>query len=248
MSLSPSAVLLIVERHKQDLESSSSSIAADPFLQTITLQRIQNDLPHLLRALNANKGNKQHDSIQAQLNSLSALVDEHDYKIQKAIERQNAQKQSKLPQQALSVNQSASDLTTNDNSEEDYASLRRRLLADGTSTSLDEQNKSADQMNEYHETFQEDIIKDLSGLASALKNSAFAFSSKVTEDTKVLNETSENMMKSLSLMQTVGTNLNGYLNEKSGGKISIFFLIKMMILIVVVFFIALVLINFLPKM
>lgn len=248
MSLTPSAVLLIVERHKQDLESSLASTSADPYLQRITLQRIQNDLPHLLRALNDSKAAKHYDAALKQLNALSDLADEQAYKIQKAKERQSASKQKKLPQQALSVNQSVSDLATNENAEEDYMSLRKRLLADGTSTSLDDQNKSTDQMNDYHETFQEDLIKDLSGLASALKTSAFAFSSKVTEDTKVLDETGENMMKSLTLMQTVGSNLNGYLNEKSGGKISIFFLIKTMIAIVVIFFIALILINFLPKM
>lgn len=248
MSLTPSGVQLIVERHRQDLQSSSFSSASDPHLQAITLRRIQNDLPHLLRALNANKGSKQYESAYAQLNSLTETVDEQSYKVQKAVEQRNAQRQVKVPQQSESVGQSTSDLGKNDNPEEDYMSLRKRLLADGTSTSLDDQNKSADQMNEYHETFQEDIMKDLSGLASALKSSASAFSSKVTEDTKVLNETSENMMKSLSLMATVGSNLNGYLNEKSGGKISLFFLIKMMVAIMIIFFIALILINFLPKM
>lgn len=103
-------------------------------------------------------------------------------------------------------------------------------------------------MNNYHESFQEEILKDLSGLASALKNSTMSLSNRINDDAKIVDETGEKMMKTLSLMQTVGTNLNGYLNEKTGGKISLWFLAKTMVFIFVIFITSMILINFLPKM
>ncbi|OVF10913.1 putative SNAP receptor [Clavispora lusitaniae] len=135
-----------------------------------------------------------------------------------------------------------------ENLTDDYASLRKRLLADGTSTSLDKSTTGTEDMNQYHENFQEELYSDLTDLASALKTSALSLSSKILDDSKLLNTTNENMLKSSSLMHTVGANLNGYLSEKSNGKISLFFLIKTMVFIFLLTAIMIILIKILPKM
>lgn len=245
MSLDPSAIQLIIARQKQDLQSYASS--ADPYVQSISLRRVQTDLPHLLRALNGHKNSKNYEYTHAKLNELSALIDEILFKNQKALEADLARKRYEYPPQTDPKGQSTSELVEKDDPRNDLTSLRKRLLADGTSTSLID-DKRAEQGNEYHETMQENILKDLTSLATDLKSAALSLSSKITEDTKVVDETGERMLKNLSLMQTVGTNLNGYLVGKTGGKISLFFLLKTSLLVLFVFVIALVLINFLPKM
>lgn len=241
MSLPPKAVRSIVSEYQNELNQLDST-RLNPFLLQLTVQKIQTDLPLLLQGLNQHKNSKNYHDAYAELQNLSYIVDEHTHKTAKLMEKYSKEYATLEP-----VLEALPKLLPVPTSGDDYASLRKRLLADGTSSSLDNV-ATADQMNEYHETFQEDLMNDLSGLATALKNSAISLSSKIIDDSKILSTTNENMMKNLSLMQTVGANLNGYLDSKTGGKISIFFLIKTMAFIFFLTFAMIVLIKILPKM
>lgn len=249
MAFSPAAVSTILSQHKQDvgsLESRLSAANANPYLIQLDLRKIWHGLPQLLSALESHKSSKLYKPVHSELLSLSNSVDELLFKARKALDDEFARQRSVSETTQLESEQQMEELKTED--KEELSSLRKRLLADGTSTSLDNKDVSTDQNNDYHESFQEDIMKDLTGLASALKSSALSLSSKIVEDTKLLSSTNENMLKSLSLMQSVGSNLNGYLNNKTGGKISLFFIIKTMVFVFLLFFFMIVIIKILPRM
>lgn len=242
-TLSAKGVVAITNRYQKDLDELSRTQLLNPMLEVLTLARIQSDLPLLLSALNKHKNSKVFKDAQAQLLDLSNLVDQLFYSSVKRVDEFTEQYETK---EEDSVEESE-DITPQPVTQgEDIASLRKRLLQDGATTSLD--NASTDQMNNYHETFQEDIMGELGVLATALKTSAATLSSKILDDSKLVSTAGENMEKNSNLMLTVGTNLNGYLNEKTGGKISLFFLIKVMVFIFVLTFVMIVLIKILPKM
>lgn len=119
--------------------------------------------------------------------------------------------------------------------------LRQRLLS-LKSTGL------LDKTNEYHESVQDDILNELSGFAATLKESAMKLSGKIAEDTRVMNSTSENLTKNLGLMGVVDRSLNLYVMNKTGGKISFWFLMKVAFLLFFMFFIMVALVKIFPKM
>lgn len=246
--LSPKTVLSIVEQYNaeiEDLAIPTNGVAkANPHLYQLTLRRISSDLPLLLNGLNRHKHSKSYSDAHRELLGLSNKVDQLLYQTSKLVE--NFSKNFAAESAPTSVPMSPKiDPVVSD--VDDYASLRQRLLAQGTSTSLDKE-ASLEKMNEYHETLQEELMSDLSGVVTALKDSAILLSSKIIDDSKILASTNENLLKSLSLMQTVGTSLNGYLNEKTGGKIGLLFIIKTMAFVFILTFVMIVLIKILPKM
>lgn len=227
-----------VAHYEAEADRLDVSIASgrSPLLNDLALKRIAGDLPLLLATLNANKNSKTYKPTHASVLSLASRVDELLFANSRLVV---------LPPPAEPVPTqlpAPEAVPQRDN----YASLRKRLLADGASSSLDD--APADKINEYHETFQQDLMGDLSELASALKESASSLSSKIVDDSKLVATTGENLMKSLTLMQTVGSNLNGYLSAKSGGKITVFFLIKTMAFIFALAFCTIVIIKILPRM
>ncbi|SGZ50676.1 CIC11C00000000586 [Sungouiella intermedia] len=243
LQLSAKVVATIAARYQKDINDLMNSQGLlNPMLELLTLTKIQTDLPLLLNALNNHKNSKVYYDAQSQLLELSNQVDELFYTTVKKADDFSLRYVTEDLE--IEVIEEASPQPPT--KEEDLASLRNRLLKDGTSTSLD--NASTDQMNDYHETFQEDLLSDLGELASALKTSAATLSSKILDDSKLVSTAGENLEKNLTLMLSVGTNLNGYLNEKSGGKISLFFLIKTMAFIFILTFFMIVLIKILPKM
>lgn len=242
--LSAKEVAAIAQKYQDDANqlSNSQSESLNPMLDLLTLTKLQSDLPLLLRALSSHKNSKVYYSTHEQLLLLSNRIDELFYATVKRTEIFNERFEVK----EVPVQDEIEDISPEPVARtEDLASLRQRLLQDGATTSLD--NASTDQMNNYHETFQEDIMNDLGDLATALKTSAATLSSKILDDLKLVATAGENMEKNLTLMQTVGTNLNGYLNEKTGGKISLFFMIKVMVFIFVLTFCMIVITKILPK-
>lgn len=251
MALTLSNVATIVSQYELELSdcSQSRSPNSNPFLEKLTLQKIQQDLPRLLRAANEYKSNKAYTLISKKLQQLSDSVDEGFYEQEQAskvfLDRYSKPTEVSVPESTVSTPENETEQFSGEN----YASLRKRLLADGAATSLDnDANASSEKMNNYHETFQEDLLSDLTELASSLKNSARTLSAKIVDDANLVSETGENLMKSLTLMQSVGTNLNAYLTEKTGGKITIFFMIKTIAFAFVLFFLMVVLTKILPKM
>lgn len=243
LNLTAKKVVAITSRYEKDINDLAFSQGSlNPMLELLTLTKIQKDLPLLLSALNNHKNSKIYKDAQTKLLDLSNQLDELFYStVRRADEFSNRYATYETEPEVVE------DVTPPPASkDEDLASLRKRLLQDGASTSLD--NASTDQMNEYHETFQENLLSDLGELASALKTSASTLSSKILDDSKLVSTAGENLEKNLNLMLTVGTNLNGYLNEKTGGKISLFFLIKTMVFVFVLTFFMIVIIKVLPRM
>ncbi|KAK6466088.1 hypothetical protein DFJ63DRAFT_311165 [Scheffersomyces coipomensis] len=130
---------------------------------------------------------------------------------------------------------------------EDLNSLRQRLLSN-KSTKLDESGTTSSH-NDYHESLQSDIINELSQLTSSLRNSAYTLSSKLlNEDMTTLNESQENLLKNMSFFKVVSQNLNNYLGNKDNSSISIWFLLKVTVAIVVSFLFIILIIKIIPSL
>lgn len=224
------------------------SVQTNPFLEKLTLQKIQLDLPRLLRAVNEHRSSKLYQLLKSKIQDLLDHLDECLYEVDSATSEFLKRYEKETIQASDSDALTTSEPEVDETKGENYASLRKRLLADGKTSLLDAENSSSEKMNDYHETIQEDLLGELGTLASALKSSARSLSAKIVDDANLVSETGENMMKNLTLMQSVGTNLNAYLSEKTGGKITIFFMIKTMAFVFVLFFIMVVLTKILPKM
>lgn len=237
------SVVAIVSRYQADL-SSNKKRPGSPLLRKLELQRIQVDLPVLLHCLKRHKSNKVYSDTLTQIHRLSGGVDKLIFENNVALAAWLAQFSEPIPNirtppQIKPVQEIDDD--------ESYASLRRRLLADGPAASKLE-TATNEQLNKHHESVQEDLVFELSNLTSTLKTSAMNLSSKITTDSKLVSGTTEQMSKNLSLMKTVSVNLNEYLTSKTGGKISLFFTIKTMVFIIVLFMIMAYIAKFLPKM
>ncbi|KAM9912868.1 hypothetical protein OXX69_002161 [Metschnikowia pulcherrima] len=253
MALTLGNVAIIVTQYEKEISEcsmtqQSGSVQTNPFLEKLTLQRIQQDLPRLLRAVNEHRSSKLYQSLKTKIQDLSDHLDECLYEVDSATSEFLKRYEKETIQASDSDALTTSEPEINDTQRENYASLRKRLLADGKTSLLDAENSSSEKMNDYHETIQEDLLGELGTLASALKSSARSLSAKIVDDANLVSETGENMMKNSTLMQSVGTNLNAYLSEKTGGKITIFFMIKTMAFVFVLFFIMVVLTKILPKM
>lgn len=248
MSLSVKSVSTITKQYECEIHDLLHERARDPnpFLEKLTLQRMRLDMPRLLNALSTHKADRAYQATRSLVLSLSNQIEDLLYDNQGSIQlfaRRHQEAPEQVPEPLDPACDPSQQTVEND---DDYASLRKRLLADGDATSFDADKKEL--MNDYHESFQEDIISDLTALASTLKTSAQTLSTKIVDDSKLVSESGETMMKSLSLMQSVGLNLNSYLSEKSGGKISIFFMIKTMAFVFILFFCMIVVTKILPKM
>lgn len=236
--------------------SSSYKPTVSPYVNQFKLNRISNDIPNIKIELNKYKSHKTYQDVSDKMLQLQNLLDE------KAYVNKNLINTWVLDNSIKSVNgnddQDADlNLTNRDEAaelheeEDNLASLRKRLLSGGTHTSLDDtsNNKSAiDKANNYHESIQEDILNELTGFAANLKQSAVNLSTKLLDDNTILNKTSDNLMKNETLMQSVGNNLNNYVTNKSGGKISFWFLMKVLLGSFVLFFLMVVIIKIFPKM
>lgn len=124
---------------------------------------------------------------------------------------------------------------------ENLTSLRKRLLTSNPNSMLDK-------TNDYHDSIQEDILLELSGFATSLKDSAMRLSSKIVEDATIVEKTNENLLKNSDLMGLIDKNLNNYVLNKTGGKISFWFLMKVLVGVFVLFFLMVALIKIFPKM
>ncbi|ODV64906.1 hypothetical protein HYPBUDRAFT_8369 [Hyphopichia burtonii NRRL Y-1933] len=245
MSLeSPKSIESILEQYTHELKQLeipsvlTFSEVRSPYISQLKLNRLKNDLPNLLINLNNFKNFKNYDRLRNTIVSLSNEIDEKLY-----ITKYHLKKERKT--QLVEVKEEPQQLQEPLlNEEEDLNELRQRLISDNSYSNY----TTNDQQNDYHESIQDDLYKDLTSLASSLKNSALSLSNKIIDDTKVLSKTSDNLYQNESLMKVVGVNLNNYLLNKSSGKISIWFLIKVMISIFLLFLIMILLIKILPKM
>lgn len=241
--LSIESVKLVAEDYERELRRLEASPSENPHVQRLVVNRIRSDCPRLLHVLNDNKSHKDYSVVLPILHGLVRHADGFLQKNSKQIAIYSGQFQE-LEERVASPEPDVVQPLQQDN----YASLRQRLLADGASTSLDKENSNSEQLNNYHESFQEDLLGDMANLASSIKQSALALSSKIVEDNAIVSETGENMQRNLDLMHTVGENLNSYLLNKSGGAISLFFMLKVMGFAFLLFACMVILTKILPKM
>ena len=240
-SIDLKSIVAIVAQYQADLQDLPST--ETPLLRKLRLQRVQADLPVLLHNIKRYKTNEAYSQMLAQIHSLSCGV-------ARLLHHNEVSMAHWLSQfDKLSTEPSVEPVPPLDEpeDEESYMSLRRRLLSDCDAPSGLE-NATNEELNSYNESVQSDLISELSSLTTALKNSAMTLNSKINVDSELVSEASEHMQKNLSLMLTVGVNLTDYLGAKTGGKITLLFLIKIMVFVFVLFFVMAFIANFLPKM
>lgn len=245
MSLeSPKSIESILEQYTHELKQLeipsvlTLSEVRSPYISQLKLNRLKNDLPNLLINLNNFKNFKNYDKLKSTIVSLSNEIDEKLYITNYHLKKERKTQLGEVKEEPQLLQEPLL------NEEEDLNELRQRLISDNSYSNY----TTNDQQNDYHESIQDDLYKDLTSLASSLKSSALSLSNKIIDDTKVLSKTSDNLYQNESLMKVVGVNLNNYLLNKSSGKISIWFLIKVMIAIFLLFLIMILLIKILPKM
>lgn len=233
--------------------SSSKIISQSPYLTQLKLNNINQDLPSLISNLQKFKASKHYNDINNQIKSLIITVDEKSFMNQRLIDQFISSYQEIIPNDNkatpndITTDQlplSNNDLSIDEN--ETISELRKRLLSDNSYSKIDKSN--IDGQNTVHDSLQDDILQDLTSLATTLKKSAISFSSKIVDDTRILLKTSENLYANESLMKSVGNNLNNYVTNKSGGKISFWFILKVMVSVFLLFIFMILLIKILPKM
>lgn len=228
----------IIDQYTKDLDECSS-----PFLTKVTLNRISNDLIPIRQQLNHFKTHKSYTSLNSKYNALVYQVDKTKFNNDKAVEdiKKSRRKSSVIQhvEEVDDISKGVESPSTNIRSQKnDLNELRKRLLQDSNSQLT----------NDYHENIQQDLMKDLSNLASDLKDGAITLSMKILDDNNLLTKTQENLIKNDNLMNVVGGNLNNYVMNKLGGKISFWFLIKASLGLTLAFVVMLILINFLPRL
>lgn len=221
----------LIHKYDEDL----SFINNSPELSLMKLNRIQNDLIDLKAHLIHYRSNNKYTGVNNQLNNLQFKLDRLKYK-NRIIPKEDTSDDNKDNSYIEKIDPSSADEETN------ITSLRKRLL-NNDSLYLKEE-----QLNTYHENFQSELINDLSNLAQDLKSGAYNLSKKIFDDSTVLDRASENFETNSTLLNNVSLNLNSYVSNKSGGKISLWFLLKVIVGMSVTFLLMVLLIKILPSM
>ncbi|KAI5956890.1 hypothetical protein KGF54_000508 [Candida jiufengensis] len=230
--------------------SSNQTTKASPYIPKLKLQLIQSSLLQQLSSLQNHQRNKNYKSLKSKIESLLIdLIDEKLYITNKLIDIYNSQNSPSSSIEITTTNPQPEQILKQRNSSiaetDNLTELRKRLLS---TPSKKLTTTTTESQNDYHESIQEDIINELSQLTSTLKQSALNLSTKILgADLQVINETNENLIKNSTFLKSIENNLKNYLGNKSGNKISIWFLIKMSVVIVVVFIVMVLFIGIVPR-
>ncbi|RLV96465.1 hypothetical protein JA1_000122 [Spathaspora sp. JA1] len=249
----------IIDRYSDDIKSlnipsltkfrqnDSTLITISPYISQFKLEQIKQSLSNLTQPLHKLKSKKSYNIVHDKFIHLYVdMLDEKIYVNSKLIEIFEQQNRPVVePTEEGSITEK---IQLTEEQEEDLPSLRKRLLAGGRTSSLLDSNQDISKVNEYHESIQNDILNELSDLTTTLKTSALKFSAKILgEDLTILDETHENITKNANLFQKTNRNLNNYLENKTGGRIGLWFLIKATIALVILFFFMIIFIKIIPK-
>lgn len=250
---SPKTIQSILDQYNEEvdqlnipdlLDTSIDSTQTSPFTNKLKLTKISNDLAILVANISHYRSNKNYAKLNTELNDLIIKTNEKTF-----VNNVNLKTFISIntPVEALNVEQTQETAPEPEleEDEENLSQLRSRLLSSDGYSNL---NKPVDNQNSYHESFQEELLSDLTDLASTLKSSALSLSSKILDDSNILSKTSENLHLNNNLMNLVGDNLNNYVSNKTGGKISFWFILKVMVFVFVLFIVMILLIKVLPKM
>lgn len=233
-------------------------ISPSPYTAQYKLQLLQTSLLRQLPLLDQFKNHKLYQDVKLRIYKLLVdVIDEKLYIVDQLIEWYNL---ANTPRRESAIegtttdhnNDSTNDppTSTTSNDDENLTELRNRLLSkskskfDLDSTSPD----NVDKLNTYHESIQDDILNELSQLTSTLKTSAMSLSSKILgDDLSILNETNENIIRNSNLFKVIDRNLNNYLESKTGGRISLWFLLKCVVGVIGVFLLMLIFVVIVPR-
>ena len=221
-----------------------------PYVTHLELLSIANDLPIIRKNLQKYTKHRKYNELTDAVCHIQNTVDEYLFVNEQLMNKFDAARA--VPTPRLSEEPQSGDehdpTKLSHDANDDLSLLRQRLLAGGTHTSFDDEAPNINKANEYHESIQEDIMSELTGLASSLRESAISFSAKLADDNKALDKTSDAMYKNETMMRQVGNNLNNYVTNKTGGKISFWFLLKLTLVVYAVFFGMVIIVKIFPKL
>lgn len=257
---SPRSIECILRKHQDlilslnlpDVLSASSAevtISQTPYVSHLELLAIANELPTIRKNLQKYTKHRKYGELMEVASHVQDAVDEYLFVNENMIDKYDAiNDATPTATEEIIQNEENEPTAHTEESEDNLTMLRQRLLAGGTHTSLDDAGPNINKANDYHELIQEDIMNELTGLASSLRASALSFSSKLLEDHKGLDKTSDAMYKNETLMRQVGGNLNNYVTNKTGGKISLWFLLKVTVGVYLLFFAMVLIVKIFPKL
>lgn len=220
-------------------------LTLSPYVFKLELTTIRSDL---LKLINSTK------TPTPQLLKLLNILEEKEYVVNKQWQRvQEESKQDEVSGDDTSTDDVISDIKDDTDTNpladtnETLLSLRQRLLSKDKSI-LDDP-KSTVRTNDYHESIQQDMFNELLDLALVLKSTTLNFSNALMgEDKDMISATSNQLSANADTMDRVGSNLNNYVSNKLGSKISLFWMIKIALVLFVVFVFILIIAKLLPSM
>lgn len=121
--------------------------------------------------------------------------------------------------------------------------LKKKLFTKNTND--ENKNLTPEQENEIEERTHEDMIKELEGLTSSLKNSSVAFKNQLeNSDKDILDKTEANLLSNGERLQMLGKKLGTF----SKSKLGIFFYLTSIVVMLLGLFITYLIIKIFPEM
>lgn len=250
--------LFTLHKYSPLKSTSQQRISPSPYIAQYKLQLLQTSLLQQLSSIDQFKSNKLYQKLKLRIDTLLVdVIDEKLYVVDQLIEWYNIENTPRANSTSKETREeSPSNLTSSTGNghgnvnDENLTELRNRLLSNSKSKfNLESASPNdVDKLNTYHESIQDDILNELSQLTSTLKTSAMSLSSKILgDDLSILNETNENIIRNSNLFKVIDRNLNSYLESKTGGRISLWFLLKCVVGVIGVFLLMMIFVVVVPR-
>lgn len=250
--------LFTLHKYSPLKSTSQQRISPSPYIAQYKLQLLQTSLLQQLSSIDQFKSNKLYQKLKLRIDTLLVdVIDEKLYVVDQLIEWYNIENTPRANSTSKETREeSPSNLTSSTGNghgnvnDENLTELRNRLLSNSKSKfNLESASPNdVDKLNTYHESIQDDILNELSQLTSTLKTSAMSLSSKILgDDLSILNETNENIIRNSNLFKVIDRNLNSYLENKTGGRISLWFLLKCVVGVIGVFLLMMIFVVVVPR-
>jgi len=250
--------LFTLHKYSPLKSTSQQRISPSPYIAQYKLQLLQTSLLQQSSSIDQFKSNKLYQKLKLRIDTLLVdVIDEKLYVVDQLIEWYNIENTPRANSTSKETREeSPSNLTSSTGNghgnvnDENLTELRNRLLSNSKSKfNLESASPNdVDKLNTYHESIQDDILNELSQLTSTLKTSAMSLSSKILgDDLSILNETNENIIRNSNLFKVIDRNLNSYLENKTGGRISLWFLLKCVVGVIGVFLLMMIFVVVVPR-
>ena len=250
--------LFTLHKYSPLKSTSQQRISPSPYIAQYKLQLLQTSLLQQSSSIDQFKSNKLYQKLKLRIDTLLVdVIDEKLYVVDQLIEWYNIENTPRANSTSKETREeSPSNLTSSTGNghgnvnDENLTELRNRLLSNSKSKfNLESASPNdVDKLNTYHESIQDDILNELSQLTSTLKTSAMSLSSKILgDDLSILNETNENIIRNSNLFKVIDRNLNSYLENKTGGRLSLWFLLKCVVGVIGVFLLMMIFVVVVPR-